>query len=270
MIRKFNIATKTLYQLAFDYKPIKEICFNLEKKIFKNLDYRNDALYVTGLARSGTTTMLNSLHSTNLFASLTYRDMPFILSPNLWSKISTFKNNSKKFFLRAHSDGIKINYNSPEAFEEVFWELIINKDYISNNGLKLHNVTKKEIELLIKYQHLICHKYKKKRYLAKNNNLILRLESLANYSKDTKFIIMFRNPIYHSLSLLDQHIKFQKLEKFEFKYMKWLSHYEFGKSHLPFLLDNRKNKHHQLDVRYWLDQWIGYYSYLLKLKKKNS
>ena len=44
------------------------------------------------MARSGTTILLNAIYETNEFASLTYQDMPFILSPNIWSKLN--KNNT--------------------------------------------------------------------------------------------------------------------------------------------------------------------------------
>ena len=47
--------------------------------------------FVTGLARSGTTQLLNSLYKTG-FSSYTYSDMPFLFSPNMWGKLrSAFK-----------------------------------------------------------------------------------------------------------------------------------------------------------------------------------
>ena len=45
------------------------------------------------MARSGSTILLNSIYKTDIFASLTYADMPFVLAPNLWSKISLIKVN---------------------------------------------------------------------------------------------------------------------------------------------------------------------------------
>ena len=49
-----------------------------------------------------------------------YKDMPFILAPNLWSKLSFNKKNID-LVERAHGDGIRVSVESPEAFEEVFW-----------------------------------------------------------------------------------------------------------------------------------------------------
>ena len=86
-----------------------------------------DHVFVTGMARSGTTVLLNAIYESNSFASLTYQDMPFILSPNLWSKINKDGFEIKKQE-RAHGDGISKNTSSPEAFEEVFGvHLIIKK-----------------------------------------------------------------------------------------------------------------------------------------------
>ena len=73
------------------------------------------------MARSGSTILLNSIYKTDIFASLTYADMPFVLAPNLWSKISLIRSKSNLILKeRAHKDGIKISTSSPEAFEEVF------------------------------------------------------------------------------------------------------------------------------------------------------
>lgn len=65
--------------------------------------------------------MLNALYQTNLFASLSYADMPFVLSPNLWAKFNKRAFSSKPQ-VRTHGDGIEIDNQSPEAFEEVFWQ----------------------------------------------------------------------------------------------------------------------------------------------------
>ena len=70
------------------------------------------------MPRSGTTVLLNFLYQTNNFASLTYLDMPFILSPNLWS-LFTIKNNSVSKE-RIHNDGIKQSVFSPEALRRFF------------------------------------------------------------------------------------------------------------------------------------------------------
>ena len=46
----------------------------------------DDHVFVSGLARSGTTALLNALYQSGTFASLSYDDMPFILAPNFGQK----------------------------------------------------------------------------------------------------------------------------------------------------------------------------------------
>ena len=78
------------------------------------------SLFITGLARSGSTILLNTLYETGQFASLKYSDMPFVVCPNIWSKINFMKKSNYEKKIRAHDDGIEFSITSPEAFEEVF------------------------------------------------------------------------------------------------------------------------------------------------------
>ena len=52
---------------------------------------------------------MNTLYDTGQFASLTYRDMPFVISPNLWGKISNRNDISMPAKERLHGDNIKVN-----------------------------------------------------------------------------------------------------------------------------------------------------------------
>ena len=75
-------------------------------------------------------------------------------------------------------------------------------------------------------------------YLSKNNNNILRIDSLLKMANSNVFVII-RDPIHHSLSLLNQHLmfsKFQEQDNFIEQYMTSLGHYEFGKNQKSFLI----------------------------------
>ena len=76
---------KFLHDLVLKKKIINKTLFELEKLIYlKNKDIKNHShVFITGLPRSGTTSLLNFLFSSDEYASLTYRNMPFILSPNI-------------------------------------------------------------------------------------------------------------------------------------------------------------------------------------------
>ena len=42
-----------------------------------------DPVFVTGLARAGTTVLMRALHVSGQFASLTYADMPMVMAPQV-------------------------------------------------------------------------------------------------------------------------------------------------------------------------------------------
>ena len=177
------------------------MCFDLEKMLFLNHNQHisNKHVFVSGMARSGTTILLNAIYKTNEFGSLTYDDMPFILSTNLWKKfkVDTLNVGNNE---RAHGDGIKINIKSPEAFEEVFWKTF-NKGEV-NLSIEFNNF----INLILKNKNQI-------RYLSKNNQNINRIDLIKTNFPKSSILIPFRDPLQHAYSLLTQHKKFTKLQK---------------------------------------------------------
>ena len=105
--------------------------YDIETALFKKIldkDYSKSHVFVCGLPRSGTTILMRSLYETGQFASLTYRDMPFVVSPNLWSKISDSNIKPMSAKERLHGDNVKVNIDSPEALEEVFWRVKFKKN----------------------------------------------------------------------------------------------------------------------------------------------
>ena len=176
---------------------------------------------------------------------------------------------------RMHGDNIFIDLDSPEQLEEAFWKLKDEKLYIHKNELKSYLVKKDEIEEYKKFINLILIKYKKKNYLTRNNNNILRLNSLRKSFPYSLILITFRDPIHQSLSLLRQHTLFSEIQKkntFTKSYMKFLAHHEFGLTQKPFLFneENPKKYLNKNDINYWLEQWIHVYKNLLKQEFINS
>ena len=77
-----------LHQFALSSQFMREVTFDFESTNISSSSETENHIFVTGLARAGTTILLNALYKSSVFASLTYSDMPFVLAPNLWSKIS--------------------------------------------------------------------------------------------------------------------------------------------------------------------------------------
>lgn len=257
---------RALHRFVLGNEAICELSFELEQYFYPPAQQHQDSLYITGLARAGTTTLMRGIFSCDQFASLTYNDMPFVLAPNLWWKCSQFNAKQRRMQERAHLDGIYVDYDSPEALEEVFWRVHCGKDYIREDGLYVHEVPDAVMELWSKYKNLVCSRYGRHRYLAKNNNHILRLASIQRRSDNTVFLVVFRHPIAQAKSLLRQHKNFLRSDAFVRQYMTWLVHHEFGREHRPFyFLPESKILASPDDVSYWLERWVDAYSYLLRL-----
>ena len=124
-MNNYSWLEQKLHKFALSSQFMREVTFDFESTNISSSRETGDHVFIAGLARAGTTILLNALYKSNIFASLSYADMPFVLAPNLWSKISFKKKNLKlKERERAHGDGIKVSTESPEAFEEVFLSLI--------------------------------------------------------------------------------------------------------------------------------------------------
>lgn len=223
-------------------------------------------IFITGLARSGTTILLRRFYNTCAFSSLTYRDMPFVLMPLFWKFLSGKPKKDMKKTERAHGDGLKVDYDSPEAFEEVFWKTTCGHEYIKKDRLLAHNPDKETLEKFKHYIGLILksREYSSTRYLSKNNNNILRLASLCAVLPESLFFVPFRTPVQHAFSLLRQHRRFlNPNDAFTAEYMGWLGHYEFGSSHRPLDLSLTRNPYNPEVLPYWLFLWNDVYHWLL-------
>ena len=221
-------------------------------------------IFITGLARSGTTAVMNKIFETAEYASLQYSNMPFILNPNIWKRKSKIQSHE-----RAHNDGIIIDGNSPEEFDEYFWKSQLKDSYIQEDGLIPHTIDQKVLDKYITYLKLICLAKGKRKYISKNNNNILRLGSLQKI-EGHKIVLLFRDPVSHASSLLKLHNRFsaeQKEESFTLEYFNYLGHHEFGLNHKPFLLTNDFDNNRELyavnSLNYWLAVWLNYYQYAL-------
>ena len=148
----YNFVNKCLHNFALSSTLIKKFLFEIEKKIFltnKNI-LNSEHIFITGLARSGTTFLLNQLHDTGEFASLQYYNLPFVTAPRI--SLYLKKYNFVKIKERYHNDKIFIDESSPESFDEIFLNLYdlyeLQKYYPQYINLILS--IKKKIDILVK------------------------------------------------------------------------------------------------------------------------
>ena len=281
----YSLLDRWLHWLALEPLVVRRVSFEMEcqsalpNKRERGLpgdataDASDRAVYVCGLARSGTTMLLQFLDLTESFRSLTYRDMPFVLAPNFWRKLNRHSSREANLKERAHGDEVLVGYDSPESFEEVFWRTFGNSAQVKYGSYGSDEVDGDTLEKFADYRALVANPKPEargntagpKRYLSKNNNNLLRLRSLAADPTST-ILLVYRNPVDTARSLYRLHQTFTTYDdKFIQRYMGWLGHYEFGPNHLPLSIAvpymNPSLKPDEPD--YWLDYWKAVYSYVL-------
>ena len=268
----YNVWSRFLHRLALGLTSVSEATFDLERNALaqKLPDARaGEHVFVAGLARSGTTMLMRALYETNLFCSLTYRDMPFVLAPNTWSSLAQPGKRQKSEAERAHGDGVLVDFDSPEALEEVFWRVFCADRYIHPDRLTAMRVDADTQSRFATYIAMILHRYKCARYLSKNNNNILRLPDILTTFTKATVLVPFRRPEQQALSLLRQHRRFREIharDTFTQSYMRWLVHHEFGLDHRPFAWGLEQSQGlHPDTLDYWLAQWLGVYGHLSSL-----
>ena len=253
-MNKYTFGQRLLHRVALSSRIMRQTCFEIEKSSFlqESASPAGDPVFVTGLARAGTTVLLEAIYSSNEFASMTYSDMPFVMAPNLWGKVKKGIDVSAPKTERAHRDGIMINLDSPEAFEEVFWQ-----SFSEQEGFHQFE----------NYVRLVLYRYQKCRYLSKNNQNVHRISMLQELFPCAKVLIVFKDPVNHAMSLLNQHLQFSKIQgqdSFVKDYMDLIKHSEFGLSYTPIMSENLKYRDPSY-IEHWLEQWYLLYDNLISL-----
>lgn len=254
----YSALDRLLHRLALASPARAEMMHDIERGMFlKKAPADGGAhVFVAGLARAGTTILMREIHRTGTFGSLTYADMPFVLAPNLWARISRKGQTPGQKAERAHGDGIEVDMASPEALDEVYWRVFAGGDYIGRDGLSPHEPDE---ELIAGYRDLIrlvLLRTGTARYVSKNNNTILRLSALAAAMPQAQFLVPLRRPLDHAASLLGQHERFLNADPFTRDYMTWLGHHEFGATHRPFLF-GPPPAGDPTTLDYWLRLWLS-------------
>ncbi|WP_260925793.1 sulfotransferase [Novosphingobium sp. 9] len=216
---------------------------------------------------------MRAIHQGGAFRSLTYRDMPFPLAPNLWAKVSARWRQEQVDAApreRAHGDRILTGVDSPEALDEVFWRMECGSDYIRRDALVPHRVEQRTIERFRAYVAAVIASggEGQHRYLSKNNNNVLRLPVLIEAFPRASVVIPFRDPASHAASLWRQHRHFTAMQAenpFVRRYMDWLVHREFGSGHRPFRFGDRLPEDLTPDQPdYWLEIWMRVHTALVE------
>lgn len=263
------VADRTLHRLALQSRRFREFCFAGE--CARN-DYAADRqrpnVFIAGVARAGSTALLNAIHASGDFAATTYSLMPLVLAPSLARRIAWLRRRPGLAAERAHGDGIRVEIGSPEALDGIFWSTFLPPD---ESCLGPREVPLDILRGYARFVENLLAQSAAERYLTKMNQGIDKLAALAGYFDRSVFLLPFREPLQQAASLARQHRNFAVLSGYERQYFEWLGHSEFGAAHKPFVpaggsLPASKPD----DIEYWLRQWHDAYAYLAGLAESRS
>lgn len=191
-------------------------------------------LYVCGLARSGTTIVLETLARHSQTVSHCYGDYPFVYTPFWWNWLLARMPQAKAPAQeRIHRDGILVTAESPEALEEVLWMAFFNHLHDPWTDNRLTGETKNAAFERFYTEHIrkLLKVRGGSRYLSKGNYNLTRIPYLLTVFPDARFVVPVRDPVWHIASLAKQHRLFCAAERETpslLEHMRRVGHFEFG------------------------------------------
>lgn len=232
-------------------------------------------IYVTGLARAGTTIALEILAAHPDVATHLYRDFPPVFTPYWWNWfVARSRRAPPEPAERAHKDGIMITADSPEAREEVIWMAFFQAlhDPARSNVLDADTASPAFEAFYRDHIRKLLAARGRRRYLSKGNYNVTRIAYLHKMFPDARFVIPVRDPVWHIASLMKQHRLFCAGERGNSRaldYMRRVGHFEFGLDLRPINCgDDGKVREIQAlweageEVRGWARYWAMIYGYI--------
>jgi hypothetical protein len=271
--QSYSALDRTLHKLAFGSKALRGVLEDLERSMFEDQWRKIDVaapIFLTSLPRAGTSVLLQALSRAGSIATHTYRDMPFVLTPVLWQKASRAFRRTSELEERAHGDGLAINEDSPEAFEEVLWLQHFPGHY-DEKGIdcwREDTAAGGFAEAFTEHMRKVIFLRRaggdsKPRYVSKNNANIARIGYLGKLFTEAAIVVPLRHPLEQAISLLRQHLNFTRQhaeDAFTRRYMADIGHFEFGDLHRPLRFDGFGELAADRapdSADYWLAYWIA-------------
>lgn len=191
-------------------------------------------VYVAGLARSGSTMLLEAFARHPTFTSHRYSDYPPVWTPYWWNhlraRLPLPKAPARE---RAHRDGIAVTPDSPEAFEEVLWMHFFAHAHDPARDQVLGATTSNPAFEAFYRAHVrkLLAVRGARRYVAKGNYNLARLGYLLHLFPDARFVVPWREPVAHVASLVKQDRLFHAASRERPEVARQLArngHFEFG------------------------------------------
>jgi hypothetical protein len=241
-------------------------------------------LYVAGLARSGTSILIEILASHPDVATHQYRDFPFLFIPYWWRQtLDRSAPPAGAAQERAHGDRIMVTPHSPEAMEEVLWMAYFRRlhdPHASNvfDAAVSHPAFERFYRDHIRKLLLISGR---RRYAAKGNYNLTRMEYLLRLFPDVRFVLPVRRPREHIASLIKQHKLFSAAadrHPRSVAHLDRVGHFEFGAHRRCINVGAGSEVVESIqqlwqngqDVRGWARYWATLYQWVSERLKSND
>jgi hypothetical protein len=232
-------------------------------------------IYVAGLARAGSTLLLEFLARHPSVAAHRYRDFPLLHTPWLWNRfLDRAARKAVPPAERSHRDGIVVDADSPEAFEEVLWMAFFAHLHDHRYSAVLDAETEHPEFEAFYGDHIrkLLALRSGRRYLAKGNYNVTRLEYLQSLFADARFVVPIRDPVWHIASLMKQHRLFcegQRADPRARAHLERVGHFEFGVDRRPINTGDTAAAEHVArlwsegrEVEGWARHWSHLYGYV--------
>jgi hypothetical protein len=239
-------------------------------------------IYVTGMARAGTTITLEMLSQHPDVAAHRYLHMVLPYAPHLIQLLANVLPLMKSPVERLHKDRMLVTRDSPEAVEEILWQRFFANAVDETQSNILGSDTRHPEFERFYNEHIrkLIFNQRSTRYAAKNNYNVSRMEYLQRMFPDVRFIVVIRNPFDHIASLAKQDMILGALERADPRLLDWtkiIGHREFGSARICINLDSsetvRSIRHlwesPDTYAQGWAVYWNAVYSYVHEKLESN-
>jgi len=196
-------------------------------------------IYIAGLARAGSTILLEIAASHPDVVTHRYRDFWTIYTPAWWERfLARAAPQDAPAVERSHGDRVMVTPDSPEAMEEVLWTDFFPRVHDPTRSNVLDGGTEHG-----RFERFYCDHVRKlliarhgRRYAAKGNYNVTRLEYLIRLFPDARILLPVRAPREHVASLEKQHRLFLEAARAHPRsvaYLDRVGHFEFGEHRVP-------------------------------------
>jgi hypothetical protein len=242
-----------------------------------------EPVYIAGLARAGSTILLELIAACDGVVTHRYRDFPPVFIPYWWNGfVDRAQAKTLEAKERPHGDRIRITPESPEAMEEPLWMAFFSSAHNPAVSQSLGDGERHpEFERFYR-DHIrkLLLVRGGNRYASKGNYNVTRLEYLLAIFPDARFVIPVREPARHIASLLRQHQRFSRAcdgNPRGLAHLRQVGHFEFGLERRPINTGDTLRTAEILrlwrdgdEVRGWAKYWSQVYGFVADRLQANA